>query len=296
MKHARVMVASFIGLGVVTAGCGSSGVTSTPAKTPTPAPTSSTPSAPKAGVGSTINLSDSVSGRNIAVTVVRVADPDPSTNQFETPPAGDRFVSIQFRIVNTGKQAYQDDPQIEATAKDAAGQNLSLEPVVSTVAGPQMPSNVNLAPGGTALGYITFDVPAGDSIAQAQYSINAGVSGNTGEWQITSSQAPTHHPAPPPQSTTPSGAQAVVESYFAAINSGNYALAWSLGGKNIAHGSYNSFVQGFAGTASDAVTILSVNGNTVTVQLTATQTDGSQKSFSGTYTVQNGVIVAADIH
>lgn len=102
--------------------------------------------------------------------------------------------------------------------------------------------------------------------------------------------------APPPSTANASGPQAVVQAYFAAIDAGNYALAWSLGGKNIENGSYDSFVQGFSGTSYDAVTVLSVNGDTVSVDLDATQTDGTHKYFSGTYTVQNGVIVGADIH
>ena len=64
---------------------------------------------------------------------------------------------------------------------------------------------------------------------------------------------------------------------------------------NIQNGSYNSFVQGFAGTSSDTVSIVSVNGDTVTVTLDAAQTDGTHKYFAGTYTVRNGVIVAANI-
>jgi hypothetical protein len=88
----------------------------------------------------------------------------------------------------------------------------------------------------------------------------------------------------------------VVQQYFAAIDAGDYARAWSLGGKNVENGSYNSFVQGFSGTSYDAVTVISVNGDTVSIDLDATQTDGTHKYFSGTYTVQNGVIVAADVH
>jgi eukaryotic-like serine/threonine-protein kinase len=87
----------------------------------------------------------------------------------------------------------------------------------------------------------------------------------------------------------------VVEQYFAAINAGNYTLAWSLGGMNIGQGSYDSFAQGFAGTSSDSVTIVSVSGDTATVRIDATQTDGTHKYFAGTYTVRDGVIVAADI-
>lgn len=308
MKRSGIAAMASIVLSAFAAGCGSGGVSTTPAKAPSTAPTAS---AQKAGVGDTINLADTASGENIAVTVVKVVDPDSSTNQFETPPAGDRFESIQFRVMNTGKGTYQDDPLVEITAKDAAGQSMQQEVVTSTAAGAQMPSSVNLAVGDVALGFVTFDVPSGDRIAQAQYSISLGF-GTTGEWQIESGQTPPTAAQPsagpatpsvptatstsPPTTTSASTAQAVVEQYFAAINAGNYALAWSLGGMNIEQGSYNSFVQGFAGTSSDDVTVISVSGDTVTVQLDATQTDGTHKYFSGTYTVKDGSIIAADIH
>lgn len=51
----------------------------------------------------------------------------------------------------------------------------------------------------------------------------------------------------------------------------------------------------FATTASDSVTIVSTNGDTVQMLLDALQTDGTHKYFAGTYTVRDGVIVAADV-
>jgi hypothetical protein len=210
------------------------------------------------------------------------------------------------------KGDYKDDPFVDITAKDAAGQSMKQAFLTSTTAGAQLDSSTSLAPGDKALGFETFDVPSGDKIAQVQYSLNGGLYGNSGEWQIGNGQAlpsaapPSTGPVAPPTAQTPAapprattsvnGAQAVVERYFAAINAGNYAIAWLLGGMNISQGSYDSFVQGFAGTSSDTVTIVSVSGDTVTVQLDAAQTDGTHKYFAGTYTVKEGVIVAADIH
>ncbi|MFF4033948.1 hypothetical protein ACFYZ2_30065 [Streptomyces sviceus] len=107
-------------------------------------------------------------------------------------------------------------------------------------------------------------------------------------------------PTPSSPATQSSAAEespeGTVLAYFDAINAGDYARAWDLGGKNLQKGSYSSFVQGFEDTAHDSVTILSVVGDTVEVELDATQTDGTHRYFAGTYTVRNGVIVAADIH
>jgi hypothetical protein len=43
------------------------------------------------------------------------------------------------------------------------------------------------------------------------------------------------------------------------------------------------------------VTSSNWNSDTAHAEIDATQLDGSVKTYAGTYTVQNGVIVAADI-
>ncbi|MFC6067753.1 hypothetical protein ACFP4F_35115, partial [Streptomyces ochraceiscleroticus] len=87
---------------------------------------------------------------------------------------------------------------------------------------------------------------------------------------------------------------ATVEAYFDAINAGDYQEAWELGGKNLG-GSYSSFTDGLADTVQDTVQILGVDGGVVTVHLDALQTDGSVRSFAGTYTVSEGVITGASV-
>jgi serine/threonine-protein kinase len=101
----------------------------------------------------------------------------------------------------------------------------------------------------------------------------------------------------PGKATNPAnsaGPAMTVSAYIAAINARDYARAWSLGGRSSSP-SYAAFVQGFASTASDTLTILSVNGHTVTVRLAARQTDGAVITYQGTYTVDDGVIVASDV-
>ena len=83
-------------------------------------------------------------------------------------------------------------------------------------------------------------------------------------------------------------------AYFAAINSKEYNRAWNLGGRNTGT-SYQAFTQGFGTTAKDTATILSVTGNVVTARIDAQQTDGTIKTYQGTYTVQNGVITAFNV-
>jgi cytoskeletal protein RodZ len=101
------------------------------------------------------------------------------------------------------------------------------------------------------------------------------------------------HPATvaPRAQTGPVG---TVRAYVAAINGHHYARAWRLGGRNTG-GSYASFVSGFSTTARDTLTVVSVSDGVVTARLTARQTDGTILLYQGTYTVDNGVIVGADV-
>jgi tRNA A-37 threonylcarbamoyl transferase component Bud32 len=97
-------------------------------------------------------------------------------------------------------------------------------------------------------------------------------------------------PSPPP----PGVLAATVRSYYAAINHHRYARAWRLGGRNTGQ-TYQAFVSGFAGTAHDTVTIQSVSGDVVTAQLAAQQTDGTVKTYRGSYTVEGGVITQFNV-
>jgi hypothetical protein len=87
----------------------------------------------------------------------------------------------------------------------------------------------------------------------------------------------------------------VVEAYFKAINQHHFLRAWRLGGKNTGL-SFGSFVAGFVGTRHDTVRIMSARGQVVMAHLTAIQTDGTIKTFQGSYTVSDGAIAASDVH
>lgn len=104
---------------------------------------------------------------------------------------------------------------------------------------------------------------------------------------------------PAPQTTTyvvppdTSAGQTVI-AYYDAINRGDFLSAWNLGGSRIAGGGgYTTYAHAFATTSWDTLTVTEVDGNVVHVQLAARQTDGSLRTFAGTYTVANGVIVGS---
>ncbi|MGQ4427122.1 hypothetical protein ACN6LL_001937 [Streptomyces violaceoruber] len=91
-----------------------------------------------------------------------------------------------------------------------------------------------------------------------------------------------------------SGPEATVTAYFDAINNRDFAAAWELGGKNLDQ-DYDSFVAGVGTTQRDDVTVTSTSGDDVSVTVVAWETDGTQTTFEGTYTVSGGVITSADM-
>jgi hypothetical protein len=92
----------------------------------------------------------------------------------------------------------------------------------------------------------------------------------------------------------PRGPSGTVRAYFAAINAHSYVKAWDLGGRNTGS-TYVGYVNGFGTTAKDTVTIVSVSGSVVTARITAVQTDGTVKTYQGTYTVSKGVITQFNV-
>lgn len=104
---------------------------------------------------------------------------------------------------------------------------------------------------------------------------------------------PTPGPAGTPATTgngrSPHAPDAVVTAFFSAVNHHDWRRAWQLGGKNLSP-SYGAFVQGFAGTARDDVTITATRGGTVLVLLAAIQADGHARTYHGSYQVGHGTI------
>jgi len=136
-------------------------------------------------------------------------------------------------------------------------------------------------------------------------SAPTSTSASASESSSTTTETPTESPSEspttsspvesPPATTSPApgtGPEAVVQAYINAINARDYRRAWELGGKNLGK-PYEAFEAGFATTDHDVLRIQSVQGGTVTVELTAVQTDGTQQTYRGTYTVSGGAITKA---
>ena len=105
-------------------------------------------------------------------------------------------------------------------------------------------------------------------------------------------------PAPAPAAPQFANANAVVSQFYQDITDHNYSAAWALGGANLSNGAgYATWVAGYSNTTASVAlgTVSDFGSDQVQAELIATQLDGSVKTYQGTYTVQNGVIVAANI-
>ncbi len=117
-------------------------------------------------------------------------------------------------------------------------------------------------------------------------------------------------PAPAANGAGPTGTQAqpaggpnvtdpwaVVSAYYGDIDSGAYAQAYALIGNGAVTGqSYQQFAAGFACTGGQTVAENWESGDQVNFDLTATDScTGATDYYTGTDTVENGTITAADI-
>jgi hypothetical protein len=109
---------------------------------------------------------------------------------------------------------------------------------------------------------------------------------------------PASSPAAPSASPNVTDLWAVVSAYYGDIESGNYQQAWALLDSGATTGqTYQQFVDGFACTGSQELSEISETGDQVTFSLAATDTcNGQVQHFTGTDTVQNSKIVAANVN
>ena len=158
--------------------------TTTDTSTDTTTETAAAPAPAPAHIGDTIRLKGNNDGEQLDITLVRVAvRPAATSPDIDTPKPGDRYYAAQFRIVNTGTASYEDAPSNGAKVGDAQGEQFDTAITEGINTGPLLPNQVKLAPGGTVLGWMVFDVPNSTVISQAQFGLNSGF-GGTGQWMI----------------------------------------------------------------------------------------------------------------
>jgi cytoskeletal protein RodZ len=134
------------------------------------------------------------------------------------------------------------------------------------------------------------------SIVSPSTEVTAAVTATPTE---TAAATPTETVTPPaPSGSSPSafasGPAVTVQQAYRAVNHHAYRIAYSLGLAEPSQ-TYASFVAGYLGTISVTLTIAGVQGDVVTVSLTAVHKNGARYKYAGTYTVSDGHITSAQI-
>ncbi|MFI7411897.1 DUF4352 domain-containing protein [Streptomyces sp. NPDC049627] len=136
-----------------------------------------------AKVGDTLGLKGMEPGSELDVTVLKVVDNAKSSDEFFAPESGNRWIGVQFQLVNTGTKVYSDAPMNGAKMADDQGQQFGTM-IADITAGPSMSSDVRLKPGGKALGWIVFEVPKASKAATVTFGMDSGFAEQIGEWKL----------------------------------------------------------------------------------------------------------------
>jgi hypothetical protein len=94
-----------------------------------------------------------------------------------------REIALELRYKNIGSASYSESILTDVTVLDAASHSYSIDLAGDTTAGPGFPSDlVNIAPGESADGFVTFQVPTATPVAQVKLGVSV-FGGDTGEWR-----------------------------------------------------------------------------------------------------------------
>ncbi|MEU8136093.1 DUF4352 domain-containing protein [Streptodolium elevatio] len=154
------------------------------ATTPAAAPSSTAPAQPPAAkIGDTITIKGSTEGNSLDATIVKIVDPAAASNEYMTANAGQRFVAVQWRIVNNGVRPIDVGPTSGSSVIDVDGQQFSptYQP---TTAGPAYPSSSTIPVGGTRLGFVVYEVPKASKIREIQFDPSMGLGSQIGQWTV----------------------------------------------------------------------------------------------------------------
>ncbi|MEV6210891.1 DUF4352 domain-containing protein [Kitasatospora sp. NPDC051914] len=183
---AALLAASLVALGATACNTGDSSVSTEAKKPASSAPAASggaKQGAPApAKVGDTIALKGFEKNGTADVTVVKIVDNAEGEDEFSKPADGKRFVAVQFRIKATGK-AYSDAPSNSAKLLDNQGQSYDTS-LYDTKAGQGFSGSVNIAPGESGLGFLTFEVPKDAVLDKVQFTLDSGMADQTGQWKL----------------------------------------------------------------------------------------------------------------
>lgn len=180
------IVAAFILIGIVVgaAGNGNNPVANVPTTAGGTATTSGSTATTQPSNSHIMSFQD-MNGVPYTVDLLNVTDPAKGSDQFNYPDPGNRFVSVLFKITDTGKQSTSDSADNNTTIVGSNNQTYQTD--LSTVAGCTdfNSGSYQLNPGQSTTGCLTFQLPKAVSLKKIEWSPSSGFSNDFGTWDIT---------------------------------------------------------------------------------------------------------------
>jgi hypothetical protein len=122
---------------------------------------------------------DGMGKEDIAVTLLQVVPSASSSEQGFGPDSGDQLVAVQLRVKNLSSAPYSDSTSDCVTATDAAAdQSVPPQEDSPVTVGPAFPDIVDLTPGGSVTGVLTFEIGSSDSLSAVHFDPSQGDGGS----------------------------------------------------------------------------------------------------------------------
>ncbi len=144
------------------------------------APTTRPPSSTRlATLGDTLQAGSSV------VTLDSVTEPAVHLDEFNTPDAGNKLVTIEVTIKDSGSSAISDDADLNLAVVGSDGQLYS--PDFNSARGCQdfNGGSYTLAPGDTLSGCVVFQLPVSVKVSKVQFTPSGGFGQTMDEWTLS---------------------------------------------------------------------------------------------------------------
>lgn len=122
-------------------------------------------------------------GVKITATLVRIVDPATLPEGITLTDKTQHPVAVQLRLVNGGTKPWTDSPDYGARLTGPGGQSYNVNLSLETTVGTGFTDPTTIPAGGTALGVITFTVPAANGPATFTYALDKGA-GQSGTWTL----------------------------------------------------------------------------------------------------------------
>lgn len=120
----------------------------------------------------------------VKMKLLSVTDPV-SGGQFDTPPAGKRYVGLEVSVTNVGSTPFSDAVGNGATLVTDSDHQADTTILSDGPCGGSFQSDLKLAPGETRVGCIPFEVTRSETPKLFEWTPDSGYGHDTGRWHLT---------------------------------------------------------------------------------------------------------------